>query len=127
MSGSAKNNDRFLIAVVDDDQSVREALESLLRSLGFRVATFAAPRDFLGSPELANVSCAILDICMPSMNGIEAQRHLIAKQPIPVIFITAYGSERMERQVTRAGATRLLKKPFSDEALIDALNAALGI
>jgi FixJ family two-component response regulator len=127
MSGSPKSNNRFLIAIVDDDQSVCEALESLLRSIGFRTATFTSARDFLGSSQLPSVACAVLDIYMPNMDGIELQKHLIATHPIPIIFITAYGDDRMEQQVTRAGAIRLLRKPFSDEALIDALNSALGI
>jgi FixJ family two-component response regulator len=127
MSGSLNTNSRFLIAIVDDDQSVCEALESLLRSIGFRAATFMSAHDFLRSPELPNVSCAILDVRMPNMSGIELQRHLITTRPIPIIFITAYANSRVEQQVTQAGAIRLLRKPFSDEALIDALNSALGI
>jgi FixJ family two-component response regulator len=127
MSGSAKTNDSFLIAIVDDDRSVCEAIESLLKSIGFRAATFTSARDFLGSAQLTSISCVILDVCMPNMNGIELQKHLITTHPIPVIFITAYGDDRMEQQVMRAGAIRLLRKPFGDEALIDALNSALGI
>jgi two-component system response regulator FixJ len=88
---------------------------------------FTLARDFLASYRLASVGCVILDVCMPNMNGIELQRYLTAEHPIPIIFITAYGDERMEQQANPAGAIRLLRKPFSDEALIGALNEALGI
>jgi FixJ family two-component response regulator len=127
MSGSLKTNHPFTIAVVDDDHSVCEALESLLRSIGFRTVTFTSARDFLGSPQLPSVACLILDVCMPEMNGIELQRHLLAAHPIPTIFITSFGDDRMEQQVTQMGAIGFLKKPFRDETLIDALNTALGI
>jgi FixJ family two-component response regulator len=127
MSGSVNTNASFLIAVVDDDRSICEALESLLKSIGFRTATFTSASDFLGSPQLLDVSCAILDVSMPNMNGIELQRHLIATYQIPIIFITAYANGSLEQQVMRAGAIRLLKKPFTDEALIDALDTALGV
>jgi FixJ family two-component response regulator len=126
MSGPQKNYNRFLVAIVDDDQSVCEGLESLLRSLGFRTETFTSARDFLGSPQLASVSCLILDICMPNMNGFMLQKHLSATHPVPVIFITAYADRRTEQQVRQAGAIGLLRKPFSDEALIGALGSALG-
>jgi FixJ family two-component response regulator len=126
MSGSP-TKDRFLIAVVDDDQSVCKAVESLLKSIGFRTATFTSARDLLGSPQLLDVSCAIVDVCMPNMNGIELQRHLLATRRTPIIFITAFGNDRMEKEVAQAGAIRLLRKPFSEEALIDALNVAIGI
>jgi FixJ family two-component response regulator len=125
MSGAPANN-RFLIAVVDDDQSVCRALESLLKSIGFRTATFTSGRDFLCSRQLPEVSCAIVDVCMPNISGIELQRQLIATHRTPIIFITAFGNDRMEKEVAQAGAIRLLKKPFTEEALIDALNVAIG-
>jgi FixJ family two-component response regulator len=127
MSGSPKNHKQFLIAIVDDDQSVFEGLESLLESIGFRTVTFNSARDFLASPWFPSVSCAILDVCMPNMNGIELQRYLIGTRPIPVIFITAYGGEKGEQQIIGPKAVRVLTKPFSDEALIEALNLTLGI
>jgi FixJ family two-component response regulator len=118
-------NDDALIAIVDDDASVCEALESLLKSIGLRTASFTSARGFLDSPQFPNVSCVILDVSMPEMNGLELQRHLIASHPIPIIFITARDGKTRE-QALRAGAVGFLTKPFSDEALIDSLHTALG-
>jgi FixJ family two-component response regulator len=120
-----KNKCNALVAIVDDDVYVCEAVESLLKSIGFRTATFNSARDFLDSPEFSNVSCVILDVSMPVMNGLELQRHLVDSHPIPIIFITARNVETRE-QALRAGAIGFLTKPFSDEALIDALGSALG-
>jgi FixJ family two-component response regulator len=114
-----------LIAIVDDDASVCEALESLLKSIGFRTATFTSARSFLESPQFTSVSCVVLDVSMPEMNGLELQRHLLASNPIPIIFITARNGKSRE-QALRAGAIAFLTKPFSDEALIDSLHTALG-
>jgi FixJ family two-component response regulator len=125
MSTSSQSNSQFLVAIVDDDQSVCEALESLLRSIGFRTASFTSARSFLDSAEFPGVSCAILDVSMPEMNGLELQRHLAASRPIPVIFITARNGQARE-QALRGGAIGFLTKPFSDEALINALHSALG-
>ena len=118
-------NNQALIAVVDDDQSFREALESLLKLIGFRTATFASARNFLDSPELANVSCAILDVSMPGMDGLELQQHLVATHPIPTIFITDLRDTRTREQALRKGAISFLNKPVSEQILIDALNSAL--
>jgi FixJ family two-component response regulator len=120
-----KNNNDTLVAIVDDDMYVCEAVESLLKSIGFRTATFNSAREFLDSPEFSNVSCLILDVSMPAMNGLELQRHLADTHPIPIIFITARNGDTRE-QALRAGANGFLTKPFSDEALIDALDSALG-
>jgi FixJ family two-component response regulator len=114
-----------LIAIVDDDQSFREALESLLALIGFRTATFASARNLLDSPQFPNVSCAILDVSMPEMDGLELQRHLVAKHPIPIIFITDLGDAKTREQALRAGATSFLRKPVNEETLLDALNSAL--
>jgi FixJ family two-component response regulator len=127
MSGSPQNYNSFLIAIVDDDQSVCEGVENLLRSIGFRTETFNSARELLGSPQLPTISCLILDICMPNMNGFELQKHLSATHPVPVIFITAFADRGTEQQVRRAGALGPLRKPFSDEALINALSSALGV
>jgi FixJ family two-component response regulator len=126
MNTPEKKNTAALVAIVDDDQSVCEGLESLLKSIGFDTATFSSARSFLDSTQFPGVSCLILDVYMPEMDGIELQRHLAATHPIPIIFITAHRDERIEQQVMQAGAIRLLPKPFSDDALIDALHSALS-
>ncbi len=120
-----KSKNDALIAIVDDDASVCEALESLLKSIGFRTASFTSARSFLNFPQFPNVSCVILDVSMPEMNGLDLHRHLVASHPIPTIFITARDGKTRE-QALRAGAVGFLTKPFSDEALIDSLHAALG-
>ena len=120
-----EKNNQALIAIVDDDQSFREALDSLVKLIGFRTATFASARNFLDSPELANVSCAILDVSMPGMDGLELQQHLVATHPIPIIFITDLRDAKTREQAVRAGAINFLNKPFSEETLLNALNSAL--
>jgi len=124
MKNFDKNKSNTLVAIVDDDVYVCEAVESLLKSIGLRTATFNSARDFLDSPEFSNVSCLILDVSMPVMNGLELQRHLVDSHPIPIIFITARNGDTRE-QALQAGAIGFLTKPFSDEALIDALGSAL--
>ena len=125
MSTPKGKNDQALIAIVDDDQSFREALESLLKLIGFRTAIFASARNFLDSPQLPSVSCAILDVSMPEMDGLELQRHLAATNPIPIIFITDLRDAKTREQALREGAISFLNKPFSEETLINALNSAL--
>ena len=125
MNTPKEKNNEALIAVVDDDQSFREALESLLSLIGFRTAVFASARNFLDSPQLQNVSCAILDVSMPGMDGLELQRHLVATHPLPIIFITDLRDKKTREQALREGAISFLNKPFSEETLIDALNSAL--
>jgi two-component system response regulator FixJ len=115
-----------IIAIVDDDQSFREALDSLLTLIGFRTAVFPSARDFLDSSQFPNVSCAILDVAMPGMDGLELQRHLVATHPIPIIFITDLRDAKTRDQAVAAGAISFLNKPVSEEILIDALNSALG-
>jgi FixJ family two-component response regulator len=125
MNTPKEKNNQALIAIVDDDQSFREALKSLLTLIGFRTATFASARDFLDSPQFPNVSCAIIDVSMPGMDGLELQRHLVATRPIPIIFITDLREAKTREQAIRAGAIRFLNKPVREETLIDALNSAL--
>src|ERR1700674_2426501 len=125
MNAPKEKNSQALIAIVDDDQSFREALESLLTLIGFRTALFASARNFLDSPQFPNVSCAILDVSMPGMDGLELQRHLVATHPIPIIFITDLRDLKTREQALREGAISFLNKPFSEETLIDALNSAL--
>ena len=118
-----------LISVVDDDQSIRESLRGLLESVGFAVETFSSARDFLDSECLTRTDCLILDVRMPGMGGLELHRHLAVSGPaIPVVFITAHGSEHSGRgRALSEGAVEYLIKPFSEEALLQAVNAALSL
>jgi FixJ family two-component response regulator len=126
MNTPKEKSDQALIAIVDDDPSFREALESLLSLIGFRTTAFDCARKFLESPQFPDVSCAILDVSMPGMDGLELQRHLVATHPIPVIFITDLRDAKTREQAVQAGAISFLNKPVSEETLIDALNSALG-
>jgi FixJ family two-component response regulator len=101
MNTPKEKNNQALIAIVDDDQSFREALESLLTWIGFRTAIFRSARDFLDSPQFPNVSCAILDVSMSGMDGLELQRHLVATHPIPIIFITDLRDAKTREQALR--------------------------
>jgi FixJ family two-component response regulator len=115
-----------LIGVVDDDEAIREALQSLLRSVGFRAEIFASAEDFWHAGQLQATACLIVDVRMPRISGLEFQRQLAAAHcPIPIIFITAHGDEEMRAQALRAGAVAFLDKPFSDEVLLRAVQAAL--
>jgi FixJ family two-component response regulator len=125
MNTPQEKDNQALVAIVDDDQSFREALDSLLRLIGFRTAIFASARDFLDSPQFPDVSCVILDISMPGMDGLELQQHLVATHPIPIIFITDLRDAKTREQAVRAGAISFLNKPVSEETLIDVLNSAL--
>jgi FixJ family two-component response regulator len=115
-----------LISVVDDDDSVRESLGGLIRSVGFAVKAFASAEEFLTSDRLPDTDCLILDVRMPGMNGLELQRQLAASHmSIPVIFITAHGDEETRVRALNGGAVDYLLKPFSEEALLNAINTAL--
>ena len=117
-----------LISVVDDDYSVRESLQCLIRSFGLAVEAFASAEEFLKSDHLPDTRCLILDVRMPGMNGIELQRRLVAShREIPVIFITAHGDETARSQALRDGAVGYLLKPFTEEALLNAMRAALKL
>ena len=116
-----------LISIVDDDESVRESLEGLLKSVGFRVEAFALAGDFLNSSALHATDCLILDVRMPGMSGPELQRKLITSEhSVPIIFITAHGDEAVRARVLGDGAVDCLLKPFNEDALLNAVNAALG-
>jgi len=120
-------SDPFLISIIDDDESVREALWGLVRSVGFAVSTFGSAEEFVNSDQLGSADCLILDVCMPGMSGIELQRQLVAGDyGVPVIFITAHGDEDIRAQALRGGAEAVLIKPFSEEALLNAIHAALS-
>ena len=115
-----------LIVVVDDDQSVREALENLISSVGFEVKLFASAEDFLDSDTPLQTDCAILDVRLPGISGPELQQKLAADgQSIPVIIITAQGDDKTQDEAVAAGAIAFLKKPFKEEVLLAALESAL--
>jgi FixJ family two-component response regulator len=117
---------RSLVAVVDDDESVRESLPDLLREFGFEAQAFASAEDFLASDYVGQTRCLILDIAMPGMSGPDLQRELaLRRHEIPIVFITAHKDESVRPRVLEQGAVECLFKPFSDTALLDALNAAL--
>jgi FixJ family two-component response regulator len=119
---------RSLVSVVDDDESVRESLPDLLKELGFAVQAFSSAEEFLASEYLEKTQCLILDIAMPGMTGTELQLELIRRgQKIPIVFITAQIDEAVRRSVVKRGAVDCLFKPFTEAALLKALNAALGV
>ena len=114
------------MAIVDDDDLMRSALEGLLKQAEFPVRTFASAEDFLNSGQQHHTACLIADIRMPGMSGLDLQARLNAEQiRIPTIFITAHGDERMRMQALRAGAVEFLAKPFDDEVLLESVRAAL--
>lgn len=118
---------KSLIAVVDDDQSVREGLENLISSVGFEVKPFASAEDFLDSDTLLQTDCAILDVCLPGISGLELQQRLAADgKSIPVIIITAQGDDQTQDEAVAAGAIAFLNKPFKEEVLLTALESALN-
>ena len=119
---------RSLVSVVDDDESVREALPDLLREFGFAVQAFSSAEEFLASDCVCRTGCLILDIAMPGMSGPDLQRELkIRRQEIPIVFITAHRDETVRPRLLEQGAVECLFKPFSDTALREALNAAFRV
>lgn len=120
--------ERSLVAVVDDDESVRESLPDLLREFGFAAHAFSSAEEFLASDSVGETRCLILDIAMPGMTGLDLQRELkIRGHKIPIIFITAQADESVRARAFDQGASEFLLKPFSDTALLAALNTALGL
>jgi len=115
-----------LIAIVDDDLLVRRSLERLMKSVGLRAKAFASAEDFLHSGHVHDTTCLILDVRLPGMDGLELQRQLAATQSrLPIIFVTAYGDEQVQAQARQAGAVDFLFKPFSEEALLNAVHLAI--
>jgi len=119
---------RSLVSVVDDDESVRESLPDLLRELGFAAHAFSSAEEFLKSDYIDQTRCLILDIAMPGMTGPDLQQELkLRRKEIPIVFITAHRDETVRPRVLEQGAVGCLFKPFSERALVEALNAALRI
>jgi FixJ family two-component response regulator len=116
------------ISIVDDDQSMREAVNTLIGSMGVTIEEFSSAEDFLDSDRSQVVDCLILDIRMPGLSGLELQRRLIAdNRPVPIVFITAHYSEEERTRAINAGAVDFLSKPFTEQALLNAIAASLAI
>jgi len=115
-----------IVFVVDDDISVRESLELLIRSEGWQPQTFSSAQHFLSHPRTPVPSCLVLDISMPGLNGLELQKRVAVQHPdVPIIFITGYGDVTKAVQAMKAGAVEFLTKPFNDEVLLGAVRQAL--
>jgi FixJ family two-component response regulator len=117
---------RSLVSIVDDDESVRESLPDLVRQFGFAAEAFSSAEAFLASDVVSETRCLLLDIAMPGMSGPDLQQELMHRRHrIPIVFITASGDRTIRPRLLAGGAVECLFKPFSEAALLDALNAAL--
>jgi len=114
-----------VVFVVDDDVSVRESLELLIKSAGWKPETFASARDFLSRPRATVPCCLVLDVRIPGLNGLELQQQLTERTDMPIIFITGYGDVPMTVRAMKAGAIEFLTKPFNNSVLLDAVGQAL--
>jgi len=114
-----------IVFVVDDDISVRESLELLLRNGGWRAEMFASARDFLARPRATDPCCLVLDVTLPGLNGLELQQQLVERNEMPIIFITGFGDIPMSVRAMKAGAVEFLTKPFNDQVLLDAIRHAI--
>jgi|SRR6185437_194803 len=119
--------ERKLVSVVDDDESVRESLPDLLRSFGFDAQAFASAEAFLASQDPARTDCLVLDVAMAGMSGPQLQQELARRRAeIPIVFITAHSDDKALPELIRRGAVACLIKPFSETAIVEAVNAALA-
>src|SRR5258707_12019437 len=115
-----------LISIVDDDDSLRNSLDNLIRSVGFRAQGFSSAEAFLSSNQVHNTACLILDVRLPGMNGLDLQRQIVAANwRIPIIFITSHADGHAEARALEAGAVDYLYKPFREEQLLNAIDAAM--
>ena len=125
MTAQLNQNPSF-VAIVDDDDLMRDALQGLLKEAGFTARTFTSAEEFLNAADRAQMACLIADVRMPGMSGLDLQARLTAERiRIPIIFITAHGNAGMRMQALRAGAVEFLAKPFDDEILLESVRAAL--
>lgn len=116
-----------VISIVDDDESVRDAIESLLKSVGYIAKVFPSAGDFLRSGQLDDTGCLILDVQMPGMSGLELQSRLMAsKSRVPIIFISAHADAEARARALEAGAVGFLQKPFSEDALLNAIKSSVA-
>jgi len=116
---------RSIVFVVDDDVSVRESLELLIRTAGWRPETFASAREFLSHPRPTVSCCLVLDVTLPGLSGLELQEQLAERPDMPIIFITGHGDVPMTVRAMKAGAVEFLTKPFNDAVLLDAIRGAI--
>ena len=124
--GNAAVTKRPRVSIVDDDESVRDAIKSLLKSMGLRADVFASAEEFLNSDYTHDTACLILDLRMPGMSGLELQHQLVdANCRIPIIFVTAHGDDEERKRALQFGAIDFLRKPFNEDALLAAVNVAL--
>jgi FixJ family two-component response regulator len=126
MTLAVKSKQQPIVFVVDDDVSVRESLELLIKFAGWQPETFASAEEFLARPRIATPSCLILDVSLPDLNGLELQKLIGADRiDMPIIFITGHGDVPMTVQAMKAGAVEFLTKPFDDEVLLSAIRHAI--
>ena len=119
---------RSLVSIVDDDESVRESLPDLLRELGFAAQAFSSAEEFLASDSVGQTRCLILDIVMPGMSGPDLQQELtLRRKHVPIVFISGHADETVRSRLLAQGAVACLFKPFSETALLEAINAALQV
>jgi FixJ family two-component response regulator len=115
-----------LISIVDDDDSLRNSLNNLLRSLGYRTKSFSSAEEFVNSNHLHDTDCLILDVRMPGMSGLDLQHHLVeANSQVPIVFITSHGDDEARTRALEAGAVAFLYKPCREETLLEAIESAL--
>src|SRR2546422_2500846 len=126
MSAAAKSQQKPIVFVVDDDISVRESLDLLVKFAGWQPETFASAGEFLARPRTTTPSCLVLDISLPDLNGLELQKLIASERTdMPIIFITGHGDVPMTVQAMKAGAVEFLTKPFDDEVLLNAIRHAI--
>ena len=120
-------SEQFLISIVDDDESFRDSMRRLVKSLGYSGAVYASAAEFLASPRLAVTDCLVADIHMPEMSGVELYRRLIGTgQEIPTILVTAYPDDCVQEQMLSEGVRCYLRKPLEEAVLIDCLHSAVA-
>src|SRR5918912_1866915 len=119
------SDDTLIVFVVDDDVSVRESLEMLIRSAGWQPETFASAQEFLARARIDAPSCLVLDVSLPDLNGLDLQRRIVDRTDMPIVFITGHGDVPTSVRAMKAGAVEFLTKPFGDEALLAAIEQAI--
>jgi FixJ family two-component response regulator len=126
MSAAAKSQQKPIVFVVDDDISVRESLELLIKFAGWQPEMFASAGEFLARPRTSRPSCLVLDVSLPDLNGLELQKLIASERTdMPIIFITGHGDVPMTVRAMKAGAVEFLTKPFDDELLLSAIRHAI--